>query len=213
MVDIFRTPILTTAQAAKHLQIPRTTLHTWVQDDQDPLVHRVADQPHGWPTIPFTGVVEAHVLRVLRHELRLSMPNVRRAAMRVREEFGTPYALATKRIATDGVDLFIQYAAEDLERAHDRQRPFREVIDAHLRYIGWEDSGRWPTVIRLQQYEGIAPVVIDPRFAWGQPVVEQNRVPVAAVYDMWRAGDEMSTIAEEFDLTREQVEAICRAAA
>lgn len=213
MVDIFETPILTMSQAARHLEIPKTTLHTWVRTEDGPLVHRVADQPHGWPTIPFAGVVEAHVLRVLRHELHLSMPNVRQAALRVRQEFDTPYALASKRIATDGVDIFIQYAEDDLERAHDGQRPIREVISEHLRYVEWNERGVWPHAIHLRQYEGIAPVVIDPRFAWGQPVVEQNRVPVSAIVELWRAGDTMSDIAEEFDLTREQVEAICRTAA
>jgi uncharacterized protein (DUF433 family) len=166
----------------------------------------------GWPTIPFVGVVEAHVLRLLRQELHLSMRKVREAALAVRREFDTPYALATKQIATDGVDIFVQFADGDLARASDRQMPIRSLIDEHLRFIKWGDDG-WPQAIRLQQFNDIAPVIIDPRFAWGRPVVESTRTPVAAIVNMWRAGDNMDLIADEFDMTRAQVEAVCRAAA
>ncbi len=210
-LDVRETPILTLSATSRHLKIPKGTLHAWVTDS-DPLVHRVSGQPHNWPTIPFAGVVEAHVLRMLRHELHMSMPKVREAALAVRREFRTPYALATKRVATDGVDIFIEYAKGELARASDGQKPFRSLIDSHLRFIEWGDN-EWPAAIRLQQYDDVAPVVIDPRFAWGQPVVEQNRVPLAAITHMWLAGDSMELIAEEFELTRAQVEAICRAAA
>lgn len=212
MQAIQETPILTLSATSRHLDIPKGTLHAWLTDSRGPLVHRVEDQPHNWPTIPFVGVVEAHVLRMLRHDLGLSMPKVREAALAVRGEFDTPYALATKRVATDGAEIFIEYASGEIARARDGQRPFREVIDTHLRFIEWGEDG-WPAAIRLQQYEDVAPVIIDPRFAWGQPVVEENRVPIAAITEMWRAGDTMELIADEFELTREQVEAICRAAA
>jgi uncharacterized protein (DUF433 family) len=55
-------------------------------------------------------------------------------------------------------------------------------------------------------------VIIDPRFAWGSPVVEVNRVPVAAVVDLWRSGESIRTVADEYGLTYEQAEVICRAA-
>jgi uncharacterized protein (DUF433 family) len=55
-------------------------------------------------------------------------------------------------------------------------------------------------------------VIIDPRFAWGAPVVRDNRVPVDAVVDLWQAGESIRTVANEYGLTDEQVEAICRTA-
>ena len=214
MTHIVNAPILTLSEASRHLLIPKATLHAWVSpaDQADALVHRVDPMKRGWPTIPFVGVVEAHVLRMLRQELHLSMRKVREAALTVRREFDTPYALATKKIATDGVDIFVQFADGDLARASDRQMPIRALIDEHLRFIKWGDD-QWPQAITLQQFSDIAPVIIDPRFAWGRPVVESTRTPVAAIVNMWRAGDSMDLIAEEFDLTRVQVEAVCRAAA
>src|SRR5680860_915533 len=125
MTDIVNAPILTLSEASRHLVIPKATLHAWVSPlaQTDALVHRVSPVKRGWPTIPFVGVVEAHVLRILRHELHLSMRKVREAALAVRYEFDSPYALATKQIATDGVDIFVQFADGDLARASDRQMP------------------------------------------------------------------------------------------
>jgi hypothetical protein len=67
-----------------------------------PLVHRVEPEKRGWPSVPFVAVVEAYVLRSLR-VLGLTKRKIREAAAEVRKSFDTPYALATKKITTDGV--------------------------------------------------------------------------------------------------------------
>jgi uncharacterized protein (DUF433 family) len=45
---------------------------------------------------------------------------------------------------------------------------------------------------------------------WGSPVVEQNKVQIDAVVGIWRPGESLETVADEYDLTRDQVEAICQ---
>ncbi|MEC3981845.1 DUF433 domain-containing protein [Amycolatopsis sp. H20-H5] len=176
-----------------------------------PLVHRVEPEKRGWPSVPFVAVVEAYVLRALR-DLGLTKQKIREAAAEVRRTFDTPYALATKKITTDGVDIFVQYAEDDLARVEDGQRPFREVIDRYLHYIDWDVSDGFARSLQLRQYSDVAPVIIDPRFGWGAPVVAASKVPVDAVVDLWLAGEPLEAVAYEYDLTRVQVEAICRAA-
>jgi uncharacterized protein (DUF433 family) len=72
-------------------------------------------------------------------------------------------------------------------------------------------SGDYATRLRLPKYRD-ASVIIDPRFGWGAPVLEQNRVPVSAVIDLYTAGESMEAVADEYGLTVEDVEAICRGA-
>ncbi len=124
MVDKFTDPLLTPKEVTRHLRIPESTLYDWLREqaDGDPLVHRVTPDHRGWPSVPFVAVVEAYVLRSLR-DLRLTKQRIREAAAEVRRTFDTPYALATKKIMTDGVDIFIDYAPDDLARASDGQRP------------------------------------------------------------------------------------------
>ncbi len=214
MVDKFSDPLLTPKETARHLRIPVPTLYSWLRDEAGgaPLVHHVEPVKRGRPSVPFIAIVEAYVLRSLR-DLGLSKRAIWEAAAAVRTEFGTPYGLATRRIATDGVDIFVYYAhGDELERARDQQRPIREVIDDYLTYITWDTADEYPDRLRLRQYPGVAPVIIDPRFGWGAPVLASTKVPVEAVVGLWQAGEPLETVAEEYGLTRDEVEAVCRVA-
>ena len=105
-MNILADPILTPAETAKHLSIPESTVYSWLAEQAagDPLVHGVPQHRRGWPSVPFVAVIEAYVLRSLR-DMSLSKRKIAAAAAEVRNTFGTPYGLATNKIATDGIDL------------------------------------------------------------------------------------------------------------
>lgn len=214
MVDRYLDPLLTPRETARHLQIPESTIYYWLSEQAAgaPLVHQVTPEKRGWASVPFVAVIEAYVLRTLRVDHRLKKSTIRDAAAAIRRAFDTPYGLATKRIATDGIDIFIEHAGQELARAFDGQAPIREMIESDLKFIAWDADDGTPNRLRLRQYSDVAPVIIDPRFAWGAPVIEANRVPVDAVVDLWRAGESIQTVADEYGLTSEQAEAICRTA-
>jgi uncharacterized protein (DUF433 family) len=212
MTDIYTTPLLTAREAARTLQMPESTLDAWLADGSRPsLVHAVLPERRGWPRVPFVGVVEAFVLRTLR-ELGFSMADIRRAADLVRSEFQDPYALARKRIATDGVGLFVRIADESLIHARDDQIAIPEVISEYLTYISWDRTGD-PVRLRLPQYPAQAEVVIDPSFGWGAPVLARSKVPVDALVSLWRTGEPISVVADEYDLPADVVEDVLRQAA
>jgi uncharacterized protein (DUF433 family) len=204
-------PLLTPKEVARYLGIPDSTMYYWLSEEANgvPLVHRVEAERRGWPSVPFVAVVEAYVLRSLR-DLGLTKRKIRDAAAEVRRTFDTPYALATKQITTDGVDIFVQYANDDLARIGDGQRPFRDVIDDYLHYIEWDALDGFAGSLRLRQYPELAPVIIDPRFGWGAPVLASSKVPVEAVVNLWLAGESFEDVAYEYSMTTDQVEAICR---
>jgi uncharacterized protein (DUF433 family) len=85
------------------------------------------------------------------------------------------------------------------------------VVSDYLRYLTWEQDDDFPSSLRLRQYPDSVPVVIDPRFGHGLPVVAANRVSVSAITDLWEAGETVEDIAYDFDMTPEQVDALCRA--
>ncbi|MFF2651457.1 DUF433 domain-containing protein [Streptomyces sp. NPDC058045] len=208
MLDTVKEPILTPKETARHLGINERTMYRWLHEQAagEPLVHSVTPTKQGHPNVPFVAVVEAYVLHSLR-DLGVRLDKIRQAAEKVRNTFDEPYGLASQRIATDGVDIFVDYAG-DLARAHDGQRPIREVIQDYLKYISWDDN-YLPARLYLPKYEDI-PVMIDPRYGWGTPVVEENKIQVDAILGLWQAGESLETVADEFDMTAEQVEAVCR---
>ncbi|HWI42008.1 MAG TPA: DUF433 domain-containing protein [Nocardioides sp.] len=212
-MDIYRTPLLTAREVARHLKMPESTLDVWIasQADDAPLIHAVQPERRGWPRMPFISIIETYVLRSLR-ELGAPKADVLRAAEIIRHEFGDEYALASKRIATDGIALFVELADKSILHVRDNQYGIREVLDGYLQYITWDDDGK-PRNLRLRQYPDQAQVVIDPRFGWGAPVLANSRVPVEAMLDLWRTGEPMSIVSEEFDLPLTVVEDVLRVAA
>jgi uncharacterized protein (DUF433 family) len=216
MIDLLTVPLLTPQETAEQLQIPERTIRNWLHEDASgqPLVHSVRPERRGWPSVPFVAVVEAYVLRTLRR-VGLSTTKIREAAADIRDQFGTEYGLATRRIATDGVDVFIHYLERDeLARVGDRQMPIRRIIDDYLKYIVWDDDNEFPKRLTLRRYDpSIAEVVIDPRFAWGAPIVEPAKVTVETILGMWRAGESPHVVADEYGLSVAQVEALIRVAA
>lgn len=215
MIDRFTVPLLTPLETAQHLQIPERTVRYWLSHKSAgrPLVHSVKPTRRGRPSVPFVALVEACVLRSLRN-LGLPQTKIASAAAEVRSQFGTEYGLASRRIATDGIDVFVHYLETDeIVRAGDRQMPLREIINDYLHYIVWEDDDDFPTRLTLRMYDpAVAEVVIDPRFAWGAPIVEPAKIPVSAVLGMWKAGESPDVVASEYGLTVEQVQALVRVA-
>jgi uncharacterized protein (DUF433 family) len=210
-IDRFSDGLLTTGETASYLQVPHSTLSDWLarRAAGEPLVHQVEPARAGQPSIPFVAVAEAYVLRSLRN-MGLRMSQIRESAEAVRKAFDTPYGLVSHRIATDGVDIFVEQGLGDLRRARDGQTPIREVVDGYLRYLSWDDGDDFPSSLRLRQY-GAVPVVIDPRFGHGLPVVSANRVPVKAVVDLWEAGESVEDIAYEYDMEPGEVAELCQA--
>ncbi|MFE2192866.1 DUF433 domain-containing protein [Streptomyces olivaceus] len=196
MVDRFGDGLLTPRETASYLKIPQPTLRSWlkVRAAGAPLVHQVDPPRKGQPSVPFIGVAEAHALRSLR-ALGLRISEIREAATTARDAFATPYGLVSKRIATDGVCVL----AEDM-------------VSDYLRDLYWKPDDDFPSGLRLtQQYPDSVPVVLDPRFGHGRPVVAANRVAVKAIIDLWEAGESVEDIAYDFDMTPEQVAELCRA--
>lgn len=164
MIDHYSRPILTARETARYLGMPESTLDVWLLDrGRPPLVHGMEPERRGWPRVPFVGVIEAYVLRALR-DLKLPMDEIRKAAELVHLEFDDPYALAHRRIVTDGVALFVR-TADETSHAHarDLQIAISDVLEEHLKHINWGSDGNAKR-LHLRNFPADADVIIDPRF-------------------------------------------------
>jgi uncharacterized protein (DUF433 family) len=212
MTDYYTRPILTARETARYLGMPESTLDSWLlTSSPSPLVHSVQPEVRGWPRVPFVGVIEAYVLRALR-DMKLSMDEIRSASELVRREFDDPYALAHRRIVTDGVALFVKVADESYVHARDQQIAITRVLEEHLKQIDWADDGTAKR-LHLRDFPAAANVIIDPRFGWGAPVLGRSKVKVEDLVVLWRNGERFASIAEEYDLPVDVVEDVLRRAA
>ncbi|MGL5866131.1 MAG: hypothetical protein ACRCYX_09710 [Dermatophilaceae bacterium] len=212
VIDYYSTPILTARETARYLGMPESTLDVWLRvRGEESLVHTVRPNRRGWPRVPFVGVIEAYVLRALR-DLKLPMDEIRTAAEFVRREFDDPYALAHRRIVTDGAALFVRLADQSYVHPLDRQIAIAEVLEQHLRRIEWGADGN-ATRLHLVDFPAAADVIIDPRFGWGAPVLGRSKVKVDDLVALWRSGERLAGIADEYGLAVDVVEDVLRRAA
>jgi uncharacterized protein (DUF433 family) len=163
--------------------------------------------------VPFVAIVEAFVLRLLR-DLGMSLEDICTAVRTVRSAFGSEYALASRKITTDGVDVIVDVSrasnVREWVRARDDERAFREIIEPYLLNIEFGADGI-ARRLKLPTYEG-AEVIIDPRFGLGQPVLAQQKVRVPDLVDAWWGGDRIEDIAREYRVPTAEAESAIRAA-
>lgn len=205
----FAEPLLTAAQAALHLAVPRTTIAEWAAAG---LLHTVASTGRFLPTMPLVAVAEAQVLDGLRR-WGLHGLEIRRAVRRLQAEFG-PFALLAQRLGTDGGTLLRDLSGPDTaprwERVVDGQAVLPTIVDDHVRYFEWEPDGS-PRRLILRSYARYgAAVVLDPRYGYGQPVFARTAVRVADVMRLFHAGETAQDIARDYDLTPTEVDAAIR---
>lgn len=106
----------------------------------------------------------------------------------------------------------MRMADESYVHARDRQTAISDVLEEHLRRIDWGSDGNAKR-LHLRDFPAASDVIIDPRFGWGAPVLGQSKVKVEDLVTLWRNGERLATIADEYGLTVDVVEDVLRRAA
>jgi uncharacterized protein (DUF433 family) len=170
--------------------------------------------------MPFIGLAEAYALTAFRHA-GVPMQRIRPAIDVLAQELGVEYALASRRLYTDGAEVLYDYArhagdtpegesARELVVVRNNQRVFTEIVELYLQRIEFAADG-YAQLIRLPQYR-VSEVTIDPDHEFGRPRFAHGGSAVDNVIDLFRAGEPVDTVAEEFGLSRDEVEDAIRVA-
>lgn len=216
----FTTPLYTVGQAARYLQMPASTLGTWVDGYEraprgrpvhgEPLVTASAPERRGWPRLPFVGFAEAYVLNAFRKE-KVPLQRIRASLAALRAELG-PHALASADLRTDGAEVLwniAQYEGEQQDMVRlvvprSGQHVFTEVVQDYLRTITFSDG--FAQSIHPHRYAELA-VVMDPRRSRGRPIFSQVGVSVDDVMARIRAGEDIEMTARDYGLPVPEVRA------
>jgi uncharacterized protein (DUF433 family) len=167
-------------------------------------------------TVPFIGFAEAFVLSSFRRA-GVPLQRIRPAVEVLEKEIGVAHALASKRLYTDGAEVLFDYANKSGERevmeltvVRTQQRQFSGVVKDYLRRIHYGGDG-WADSVRLPTYRH-AEVIVDPRVAFGLPLVVHGGARVEDLVDRFQAGDSVSEIAADFSVPPDEVEDVIRVA-
>ena len=197
--------------------MPKSTVQWWARPPQGrgSLITCFPSQGRE-ATVPFIGFAEAFVLTSFRRA-GVPMQRIRPAVEVLTKEIGVEHALASKRLYTDGAEVLFDYAnrkgearVADLVVLRTQQHQFTEVVSDYLQRIEYGGDG-WADRVRLPLY-GQAEVIVDPRVAFGLPMVVNGGARVEDLVDRFRAGDSVGNIAADFNVPPSEVEDVIRVA-
>src|SRR3954452_14720553 len=173
----FTLPLFTPTEAAIHLGVKPSTLFRWVrgEDDVPPLLTTGDRTSPRAASVPFIGLAEGHVLAAFR-KARIPLQRIRPALRALEQEQGVAYALASRRLFTDGAEILWEVSepgsdVRELMVVRNRQHVFTGVVEQYLKCITW-GRDNYPARLRFPAY-GDANVVVDPSHAFGQPIFEE----------------------------------------
>ena len=210
-------PVFTLHEAARYLEMPDSTLQRWARpaDDQRPII-TVLPRSGREATVPFIGFAEAYLLSAFR-KARVPMQRIRPAVEILADRIGVEHALASRRLYTDGAEVLYDYARSradgdllELTVVRTGQKQFSELVRDYLKRITYGDDG-WATQLRLPAYHR-AEVVVDPKRAFGLPLVVHGGARVEDLVDRFAAGDSLADIADDFGVPAAEVEDVIRVA-
>jgi uncharacterized protein (DUF433 family) len=214
---IRQTPAYSFAEAAHYLNLPVSTLRAWCLGQGyaykgharrfRPLI-RLDGRPH--QGLSFLNLVEAHVLAAIRRGHGVPMARVREALQFVGERLKVARPLADAEFQTNGTDLFVEELGRLINVSQRGQIEIASMLRAYLARVERDAAGApvklYPFTRKDVGRTAPTPVEIDPRIAFGRPVLRGKGVPTAVLADRFKAGDSLEELAGDYDATTQQVE-------
>ncbi|MCZ7644850.1 MAG: DUF433 domain-containing protein [Planctomycetota bacterium] len=164
--------------------------------------------------LSFKNLVELHVLAALRRQHRIKLDSVRRAI-----EYLAPLSkrpLADLDLLADKSSVLVDRYGQLVSASESGQSVMREVMKDYLARVDRAPSGQpgrfFPFVLRPELPLAEQPrfIEINPKRAFGRPCVAGVAVPTAEIAERFVAGDAMSDIAEDFQISLALVEEAIR---
>jgi uncharacterized protein (DUF433 family) len=211
-------PAYTLTEAAHYARLPVATLRAWVLGREyptaegggqySPLIEPASHRP---PMLSFTNLIEAHVLRSLRTDRGVSVKAVRNALAYAQDKLGIDRLLLRPELRADAGRVFLDRYGELIDLSASGQLAMREMLLEHLKRVEWDDAEfpvRLYPIVSTAAITSDRSIVIDPRIAFGRPVVLSRSISTAAIAERIDAGETVEELAADYDLgTTEIVQA------
>jgi len=214
--DLRNQPAYGVAEGARYLRLPAATLRTWLvgrdypkgdaQATFHPLIKPGSRQPLA---LSFYNLIEAHVLRALRTEHGVALAELRKAIAYAEKKLHLQRLLLSRELCTNAGEVFLDRYVELISLSASGQLAIRKVLEDHLKRVEWDE---WQFPVRLYPFVGSMqgsierPIAIDPQIAFGRPIVRRAGVSTAAITDRIDAGETVDAVAQDYDLSPEEIE-------
>lgn len=210
-------------EVARYLQIPERTIENWAfgygtstaaSRRSSPVICAASREPR---LLSFVNVLELHVLNALRRQHHVQLPAIRSAIEWSAREFKTEYPLADLNIETNGVTVFVEHYGKLIDASRQGQYAMHRLLDLHLARIDRDPHGVAIRLFPFVRAHVSGPsadepriVALDPRVAFGRPVLVGSRVPTLEIAERYKAGDSIEALAADYERPSGDIEEAIR---
>ena len=214
--DLRNQPADGPAETARYLRLPAATLRTWLVGRDyprgdahatfHPLIRPATSQPL---QLSFYNLIEAHVLRAFRTEHGVALVELRKARAFAEWKLHLHRLLLSPELRTHAGQVFLDRYVDLINLSASGQLAMRKMFEDHLQRVEWDE---WQFPVRLYPYieptqrSSGRPIAIDPLVAFGRPIVRRMGISTAAIADRIDAGETVNALAEDYDLSPEEIE-------
>lgn len=219
LLDPNELPRYTIPEAARYLRMAPTTLTSWVAGRTYPVAGgeklwagliRKPDEKD--PRLSFSNLIEAHVLLALRKQYRIKIKEVRTALDYAQAKYKIPRVLLSPQLRAIKGNVFLEQMNELTNLGKGGQAAMPEILEAYLERIEWQPTGpvRIFPITRPQAIDSPKILAIDPKVAFGRPVIERNAIKTSSIAERFLAGESISDLADDYDLEVFEIEEALR---
>jgi uncharacterized protein (DUF433 family) len=154
-------------------------------------------------------LIEAHVLRALRTDHGVSVKALRQSLRYAEERLGIHRLLLRPELRTEGGALFLERYGQLISLSASGQLAMRKLFEEHLKRVEWDVSRLPSRLYPFPSFEGIGPerpIAIDPRIAFGRPVLVSKSVSTYVIAERIDAGETIPDLAADYGLTQAEIE-------
>lgn len=204
MTDPWTRGVYLVPDAARILRLPVAVLRSWV-------CGRIENEQRRFPAgefetrrtgadrhFGFHSLIELFTIAQLRAR-GIPMAAVREARAELMERFDTAHPFALEGLMTSGKSLLKALGNDILLELGTRgQTAFGKILEPFCASLDFDPINSLAT--RYFPMGRAHPVVVDPRRAFGRPVIEGTNLTTEAVMSLLRGGDTEEDIAEAFQV-------------
>jgi len=209
-------PAYSIGEVALTIGVPESTVRAWCLGQSN--FKSLLGLPKEWDefhALSFFNLIEMQVIAELRREHKVPMVRVRTALQFLANNVSMAHPLVESELAvTPNQRVYIVHDGRRIDISAGGQWPLDAVIRNLLRRVHRGRRGivtYFPRVaapkIDTDEY---FPVVVDPEVCFGRPTIAGTGIPTDVVADRFLGGDSVEMMAEDYDLSEEQIAAALR---
>lgn len=117
--------------------------------------------------------------------------------------------LLRKELRTDAGQVFLDRYGQLINLSASGQLAMRRLFDEHLKRVEWDE---WQFPVRLypfvsgETHTAERPIAIDPKIAFGRPVVNRMGISTGTIAERIDAGETVQELASDYSLSPTEIE-------